>query len=311
LFGTALFVAVFGPKGDSTEARSAITRPALVKIVSSEERPANLDVDPSSAAIPTSATWEPALADVAAPTSNESPATAPVSTSRRALSQSFEANPVRVASAPPEGAAPSAGLASEATPLDVRPRLVGAAPKAEVKVVAGTQPRTPNVNRTAKLSTTPPVSVTVAKTTATTPSAWAEIPRQPQHTGASTMPQAPTEPQTIAPAPAAPQEPVNPITFVLGARIRVLGPSAVDQSAGKSGDWAIQFAEPKSEVEAEAAAARLNAKYAPALNGAMIGIRKTQVNGETIYALRVAGLSKADAMALCLRVKGRDCSLIK
>jgi hypothetical protein len=37
LFGAALFVALFGPKGGSTGARSANTRPALVKIVSSEE----------------------------------------------------------------------------------------------------------------------------------------------------------------------------------------------------------------------------------------------------------------------------------
>ena len=101
------------------------------------------------------------------------------------------------------------------------------------------------------------------------------------------------------------------MTHVFGARTGVLGPSAVDQTATKSGDWAIQFAEPKSEVEAKVAAARLNAKYAPALNGATIGVRKTQVNGETIYALRVAGLSKADAMVLCVRVKGRDCSIIK
>jgi hypothetical protein len=38
---------------------------------------------------------------------------------------------------------------------------------------------------------------------------------------------------------------------------------------------------------------------------------KTQVNGETIYALRVTRLSKADATALCVRVKGRDCPLDK
>ena len=58
-------------------------------------------------------------------------------------------------------------------------------------------------------------------------------------------------------------------------------------------------------------AARLNSKYAPALNGATIGVRKTQVNGEMTYALRVAGLSKADAMVLYVRVKGRDYSIIK
>ena len=301
LFGTALFVTVFGPKGGPTGARSANTRPPLVKIVSSEERPT--DVDASSAPIPTLAPSEPA------PTSVEPPATAPVATLRAAVSQSTESNPLRMASAPPDAPAPSATLASEAAPLDAPQWPAEAPPKAEGKVV-GAQPRAPNLDRTAKPSRRLRVTVTVAKTTAIAPSARAEMLRQPQHSGASKIPQAPIEPPTIA-APAAAQEPINPMTHVFGGRTGVLGPSAVDQTATKLGDWAIQFAEPKSEVEAEAAAARLSAKYAPALNGATIGVRKTQVNGETIYALRVAGLSKADAMALCVRVKGRDCSIIK
>ena len=208
--------------------------------------------------------------------------------------------------APPDAPAPAATLASEAAPVDAPQRPAEAAPKVEGKVVVGAQPRTPNLHRIAKLSR----RLTVAKTAATAPSARAETPRQPQRPGASTIPQAPIEPHSIA-APAAAQEPVNPMAHVLGARTGVLGSSAVEQTATKSGDWAIQFAKPKSEVEAAVAAARLNAKYAPALNGATIGIRKTQVNGETIYALRVAGLSKADAIALCVRVKGRDCSIIK
>ena len=208
--------------------------------------------------------------------------------------------------APPDAPAPAATLASEAAPVDAPQRPAEAAPKVEGKVVVGAQPRTPNLHRIAKLSR----RLTVAKTAATAPSARAETPRQPQRPGASTIPQAPIEPHTIA-APAAAQELVNPMAHVLGTRTGVLGPSAVEQTATKSGDWAIQFAKPKSEVEAAVAVARLNAKYAPALNGATIGVRKTQVNGETIYALRVAGLSKADAIALCVRVKGRDCSIIK
>jgi hypothetical protein len=208
--------------------------------------------------------------------------------------------------APPDAPAPAATLASEAAPVDAPQRPAEAAPKVEGKVVVGAQPRTPNLHRIAKLSR----RLTVAKTAATAPSARAETPRQPQRPGASTIPQAPIEPHTIA-APAAAQEPVNPMAHVLGARTGVLGPSAVEQTATKSGDWAIQFAAPKSEAEAKVAATRLNAKYAPALNGATIGVHKTQVNGETIYALRVAGLSKADATALCVRVKGRDCSNTK
>jgi hypothetical protein len=101
------------------------------------------------------------------------------------------------------------------------------------------------------------------------------------------------------------------VTHVFGTLAGALGAPRVDQTASKSGDWAIQFAAPKSEAEAQVAAARLNAKYAPALNGATIGVHKTQVNGETTYALRVAGLSKADATALCVRVTGRDCSIAK
>ena len=97
------------------------------------------------------------------------------------------------------------------------------------------------------------------------------------------------------------QEPVHPVT-PFGALAGALGAPTVDQTASK-GDWAIQFAAPKSEAEARVVAARLNAKYAPALNGATIGVHKTQVNGETTYALRVVGLSKADATALCVRTK--------
>ena len=302
LFGAALFVALFGPKGGPTGARSAITRPALVRIVSSEERPTNLDVDVSSVAIPTLAPSEPA------PTSVESPASADA-TSGPVVSQSTESNPLRTASGPPDAPAPSATLASEAAPLDALQRPAEAALKVEGKVVVSAQPRTPNLGRIAKLSRRLAVNVTVAKTTAPAPRARAEMLRQPQHPGASTIQQAPTEPHTIA-ASASAQEPVNPTTHVFGAQTGVLGRSAVE-TATKSGDWAVQFAEPKSEVEAKVAAARLNAKYAPALNGATIDVRKTQVNGATIYALRVAGLSKADAMVLCVRVKGRDCSIIK
>ena len=207
--------------------------------------------------------------------------------------------------APPDPPAPAATLASEAAPVDAPQRPAEAAPKVEGKVVVGAQPRTPNLHRIAKLSR----RLTVAKTAATAPDARAETPRQPQRPGALRSRRPQSSPHESEQAAA--QEPVNPMAHVLGTRTGVLAPSAVEQTATKSGDSAIQFAKPKSEVEAAVAAARLNAKYAPALNGATIGIRKTQVNGETIYALRVAGLSKADAIALCVRVKGRDCSIIK
>ena len=59
--------------------------------------------------------------------------------------------------------------------------------------------------------------------------------------------------------------------------------------------------------------AKLNAKYESALNGSTIGVHKAVVKGETIYRLRVVGLSKADAAALCARLKGDggDCFIAK
>ena len=209
-------------------------------------------------------------------------------------------------SALPEAtAAPSATQASVAAPSDAPQRPAEAVPMVESKVVPGAQP---DLDRPTKLSRKSPVRGMVAKTAATAPSVATEMRREPQRPGASMIPSAPAAPQTIA-ASAAAQEPVHPVTL-FGALAGALGASA-NQTASKSGDWAIQFAAPKSEAEAKVAATRLNAKYAPTLNGATIGVHKTQVNGETIYALRVAGLSKADATALCVRVKGRDCSNTK
>jgi hypothetical protein len=42
-------------------------------------------------------------------------------------------------------------------------------------------------------------------------------------------------------------------------------------------------------------------------------VHKAQVNGATVYRLRVVRLSKADAAALCSRVKGDggDCFIVK
>jgi cell division septation protein DedD len=91
-------------------------------------------------------------------------------------------------------------------------------------------------------------------------------------------------------------------------------PAAVEAPAATSSTgWAVQLAAPKSEAEAKSTAARLGSKYESVLNGSPIGVHKALVNGETIYRLRVVGLSKADAAALCARLKGDggDCFIAK
>jgi hypothetical protein len=303
LFGAALFVAVFVPKGGSTGARSHITQPALVKIVGFGELPTAVHADASPAATPLSAASEPSPNGLAAPTPVAPPPTAPVppvvaveiADSGPRVSQS-----VPTMSAPPEATAgPSVTYVSVTAPPDAPQRPAGAVPMVKSKVVPRAQP---------DLARKTPVRWMAAKAAATAPSAATEVRRQPQRPGESIIPSAPPAPQTTATSAAA-QEPVHPVT-PFGALAGALGARTVDQTASK-GDWAIQFAAPKSEAEGRVVAARLNAKYAPALNGATIGVHKTQVNGETTYALRVAGLSKADATALCVRVKGRNCSIAK
>ena len=169
--------------------------------------------------------------------------------------------------------------------------------------MAAAPPTAPRLDSRAKLLRGPSGRPSDAKTAATPSEAKAATLRE---THSPTIPSAIAGPEAT-PAPATAREPVSVVTHAFGALAGAIGAPAGDPSASKSGNWAIQFAAPKTEAEAAAAAARLNAKYAGALNGATIAAQKSQANGETAYALRVAGLSRAEAEALCARVKGRDC----
>ena len=69
------------------------------------------------------------------------------------------------------------------------------------------------------------------------------------------------------------------------------------------------MAAPRSETEAESVLRRLSVQYASTLKGSKIGVHKAVVDGVTVYRLRVVDLSKADASALCTRLKddGGNC----
>jgi len=78
----------------------------------------------------------------------------------------------------------------------------------------------------------------------------------------------------------------------------------VDPTPTASTGWAIQLATSRIDAEAKSDLKRLNAKYASALNGSTIRLHKARIDGGTVYRLRVVGLSKVDAAALCERLKG-------
>jgi hypothetical protein len=280
---------------------------------------------PASAGPPVAAAISPPVAAAVTPPVVATPTAAPLP----AASQFPDSKPVRAASAPPDAtAAPPATDSGEAAHANDAPQPPAKpAPKAESKAAAVAQPSTPKLDLPAKPSRRSSARVMVAKVDAAaetrsetprleesvTPQAAAEpqaAPQAPDNPQAA--PQASAEPQAVPTAPAAAEQPANPLAHAFSTIVGAFGAPAVDQTAAsKSGDWAVQFGGPKSEARAKIDAARLNAKYGPALNGAMIGVQKTLVDGKTIYALRVAGLSKADAAALCTRLKGRDCTIAK
>jgi|SRR5271165_3209592 len=278
-------------------------KPTAVKIVNSEEQPVDLRAESSVGAIakpPVDAA--PQTSGSAVRPTIDTPvvmasAGAPPATAR----QFPDPKPVRTITLRPDGT--PIPTASAAPALDGQPSSPATEPsKAGAKIqpqnrrdaTGSPQPSTPKIELPAKLSGKSSARVVVVKTDTTAPEGKgplqlgsvpkAEKPKQGKtHEGAAENPSAASE--------------------------QAVGPD----SAIKSDGWAVQLAAPSSESEAQGAAQRLNSKYANVLNGATIGVHKAVVKGATLYRLRVAGLSKADAAALCARLKGEggDCFIAK
>ena len=162
---------------------------------------------------------------------------------------------------------------------------------------------TPKLELPTKLSPKSSARVVVAKTDTTAPEANAQAPGEPAQPGAQPKP---------AEKPAKKPKPEKNVAEATGAAAPETPP--VDATpATTSGGWAVQLAAPRSEAEAKSEAARLTGKYGADLNGSAVGVHKAVVKGETIYRLRVVGLTKADAAALCARLKGEggECFIAK
>ena len=133
-------------------------------------------------------------------------------------------------------------------------------------------------------------------------------PAKPEEASAPKSAEATAEPATAQPAsPEAAKPPLDPLLRALGGLFGVRGspaPQPIDPTPTSSTGWAVQLATSRTEVEATSTLKRLNTKYASALNGSTIRLRKARVDGETVYGLPVAGLSKSEAEALCSRLKG-------
>lgn len=270
-----------------------------VKVVTSEEQPVDLSVQASTSAAPQPSPPPPpteanVTGDSGIKRTTDTPVVVATTAAPPPLAPQFpDPKPVRTVSLRPDGtpiptpvtladAAPAAAPPTETAPPPAQPAV-----KSMNDVSANAMPSTPKIELPTKLSGKASARIAVPKTETPAPT---EAANEQAASGAATKPEKPAKPpktQVASAEPVAPAAPAQPV-----------------DAAAATGGWAVQLAAPKSEAEAKSAIERLNAKYAAALNGATIGVHKAVVNGETVYRLRVAGLSKAGAAALCARLKG-------
>jgi hypothetical protein len=299
-------------------------KPGPVKVVNSEEQPIDLSAQTS--------VGNPPAADQAKPPSGAADAAALAATINTPLvppagaaappgmtSEFPTPKPVRTISLRPDGtpiaSAPALDQPASQAPAAAAPppavskpaeAPIKPAPKSASDATGVAQPSTPKIELPTKLS--PPKSaarVVVGKTDTTAPEATAQTPpNEPTQNSAPAKP----EKTTTAKKPKAGQ--VADATETTGS---IAQPPVDATAATTSGGWSVQLAAPKSEAEANSQLTRLNTKYGADLNGSSIGVHKAVVKGETIYRLRVVGLTKADAAALCARLKGEggECFIAK
>jgi hypothetical protein len=161
---------------------------------------------------------------------------------------------------------------------------------------AAAQPATPKLDLPAKPSAKSTARVPIAKIDTTVAAADGQSPEAP----------------AAAPAPT----PLQIVPSLLEKAVKAVGnqqppakqvaaadPTATATTPESSGGYAVQLAAPGTEREAQSASARLQAKYGAELGGAQLSIRQADHDGKTVYRVRAGNLSKADAVALCQKLK--------
>ena len=270
--------------------------PAPVKIVSNEEQP--VDLKASAAATAAQAPAEPSpvapMADTPVIAPSDGGASAPVSP--------ISATPkhVRTVSVRPDGTLISADSYAVAPVAPTAP-TPAPSPTPTIRKSDASAPSalaaTPTLDLPTKLS--PPKStarVVAPKTDTTVPSDSANTPIQLGPVAHAEKPAKPAKVKPAVVADAAPAE--SPVDTV---------------AAASGGEWSVQLAAPRSESDAQSAISKLSRKYADALGGTSLGVHKADKNGEPIYRVRAAGMSKSEAGSLCAKIKdaGGDCFIAK
>jgi SPOR domain len=210
-------------------------------------------------------------------------------------------------------------------------RSAADAPKPPAKPASepmdGTVGATPSIDLPAQRRGKVTARVVVGKTGAAIPSAAVDTPSPPLPIGTLVKPEREAsgakalQPVTesvdapATPAEAAKQSP-NSLLRIFGnlfGELTLPARRSIDLAAVGSISSAVQLGAATSEAEAKRDLKRLNTKYGSALKRSTVSLRKDLVNRETVYRLRVVGLSRNEAATLCSRVKGDggSCSVVK
>ena len=129
-------------------------------------------------------------------------------------------------------------------------------------------------------------------------------PRAPQPVTAAPDPSAPRA--TIRATP--PQRAAAQPQRTAAVEPRATPPRAAPQRAAAApaaGGFAVQLAAPGSEAEAKSAVARLRQRFSAELGGKSPSIVRAQVGAKTVYRVRVTGLSRESATAMCSKMQSK------
>jgi cell division septation protein DedD len=164
--------------------------------------------------------------------------------------------------------------------------------------VAGSEPTAAQPAASAAAMTLPPqAQPTPAARPTPAPVQVASVQPKP---AASTPVAAPATPaSTPKPVPAA----ATPASQQV-ASVQPVAPAAAETTPAGGGGFAVQLGLANSEAAAQTAFASFQRKFSD-LEGMPSLIRKAEVNGNTIYRVRVGPLSKEEASSLCSKLQGQ------
>lgn len=274
-------------------------------MVSKEEQPVDLNQTPkrevSRVILPPTSGQAPAAA--AAPIILPAGAQAAAAAPQQAQPQAggFEAKRVRSVRVGPQGEAaigtPPAAAATAATAAVAAATAAAAAPPPAAAVPAPKveAPRAPTA--TPKSEARP---ATAARSQTTTPQQQRQAARPAPAATAEDDDDEATDNKPLSLRPPAGASPTRAVARTTTATTPTTTPQTTASTNG--GGFSVQLAAAGSEAEARSTASSMKQKYS-ALSGYTPGWRSSEVNGRTVYRVRVGNLSRAKANELCGQIK--------